>query len=241
MAGKAEINAETELYEPVKAYFENIGYDVKAEVKSCDLTAVKDKSLIIVELKTGFSLKLVYQAMERKGLTPLVYVAVPRPKNFRAKNVRMMIKLLKEIKVGLITVGTDSGFKSVQVILEPENGRITNSKKRADVLAEFNRRKTNLNLGGESSRGRIITAYREKSVELACILERLGETGLKLVRELSSAEKPESVLRTNYYKWFIRVKKGTYALSDEGRAALDDEGYADLIDFYRKEVEKKNV
>lgn len=236
-----EIKAETELYPPIKEYLEQRGFEVKGEVKSCDLTAVKDNQLLIVELKKSFNLKLIYQALERKAVTPLVYVAIPRPKNFRAKNVKMMLKLLKEIKVGLITVGLDSGFKAVDVVLEPEESRITNPKKRKKIFKEFENRQTDLNLGGEKSKGRIITAYREKSVELACLIEKLGSISPKLARELSSAEKPDSVLSTNYYKWFERIKKGTYTLSLEGRSALENSEFRDLIDFYRKEVENKNV
>lgn len=235
------IGAETELYPPIKDYLTEKGFEVKAEVKSCDVTAVKDNQLLIVELKKAFNLKLVYQALERKSVTPFVYVAIPRPKNFRAKNVKMMLKLLKEIKIGLITVGIDSGFKAVDVVLEPEESRITNPKKRKKLLTEFENRQTDLNLGGEKSKGRIITAYREKSVELACLIEKLGSISPKLARELSSAEKPDSVLSTNYYKWFERIKKGTYALSSDGKNALEADEFKDLVDFYRKEVESKNV
>lgn len=235
------IKAETELYEPIKSYFENIGFNVKAEVKSCDLTAIKDNTLLIVELKTSFNLKLVYQALERKTVTPLVYVAIPRPKNFRTKSAKMMIKLLKEIKIGLITVGIESDFKSVDIVLEPENGKITNNKKRKQILTEFERRKTDFNIGGEKSKGRIITAYREKSVEIACLAEKLGKITPKIARELSSAEKPESILQTNCYKWFERIKKGTYVLSTEGKNALEDLYFSDLVAFYRKEVNNKNV
>lgn len=235
------INAETELYEPVKNFLEKEGYNVQAEVKSCDITAVKDEILLIVELKTSFNLKLVYQALERKAVADFVYVAIPRPKNFRDKNVRMMKKLLKEINVGLITVGIESGFKSVDVILQPQQVKASNRKKRDCLLTELERRKTNFNIGGERSTGKIITAYREKSVELACITEILGEITPKKARQLSSAQKPETVLSTNHYKWFVRVKKGVYALTDEGRAALSDINYKDLVDFYRKEVKDKNV
>jgi hypothetical protein len=47
---------ETELYEPVKAFLENQGYEVKAEVGSADIVACRgDDDPVIVELKTGFT------------------------------------------------------------------------------------------------------------------------------------------------------------------------------------------
>ena len=40
---------ETELYPPVKAYMEQRGYLVRSEVRDCDLAAVKDGHLVVVE------------------------------------------------------------------------------------------------------------------------------------------------------------------------------------------------
>ena len=71
---------ETDLYEPIRAFLEEEGYQVQAEVKHCDIAAVKDGQLVIVELKKAFSLKLVYQGLERQSLTDQVFVAIPRPK-----------------------------------------------------------------------------------------------------------------------------------------------------------------
>ena len=68
---------ETELDEPVRKWLEKQGYSISCEVKNCDIVARKDDELIIVELKTRFSLDLVYQAVNRKNLTDSVYVAVP--------------------------------------------------------------------------------------------------------------------------------------------------------------------
>ncbi|MDT2304378.1 hypothetical protein P7H21_10960 [Paenibacillus larvae] len=46
------IRSETELYGPVKHFWEQRGYEVKGEVKHCDLVAMKgDGPPIIIELK----------------------------------------------------------------------------------------------------------------------------------------------------------------------------------------------
>ncbi|MDO4531633.1 MAG: hypothetical protein Q4C06_06590, partial [Bacillota bacterium] len=71
---------ETDLYAPIRSFLEEEGYQVQAEVKDCDIAAIKDGQLIIVELKKAFNLKLVYQGLERQSLTEQVFVAIPRPK-----------------------------------------------------------------------------------------------------------------------------------------------------------------
>ncbi len=46
------IKSETELYAPVKAYLEQLGYEVRGEVRHCDLVAVREEEPpLIVELK----------------------------------------------------------------------------------------------------------------------------------------------------------------------------------------------
>ena len=68
---------ETELSEPIRLWLDKQGYTVSCEVKNCDIVAQKKSELVIIELKTRFSLDLVYQAVNRKNLTESVYVAVP--------------------------------------------------------------------------------------------------------------------------------------------------------------------
>ena len=76
---------ETDLYEPVRSFLEEEGYQVQAEVKGCDIAAVKEGQMVIVELKKAFNLKLVYQGLERQSLTDQVFLAIPRPKRGRGK------------------------------------------------------------------------------------------------------------------------------------------------------------
>ena len=47
---------EKDLYEPVKNMLEENGYEVKGEIKNCDIAAVKNGELIVVELKKAFNL-----------------------------------------------------------------------------------------------------------------------------------------------------------------------------------------
>ncbi|UUZ80776.1 hypothetical protein LJK88_39165 [Paenibacillus sp. P26] len=64
------IKHETELYAPVKAYLEELGYSVRGEVNHCDLVAIRgEEPPVIVELKKSFSIPLLLQAIDRSRMT----------------------------------------------------------------------------------------------------------------------------------------------------------------------------
>ena len=97
---------ETTLYEPIKRFLENQGYEVKAEVGVADVVTVRgDESPVIVELKTAFSLSLFHQATERQTITDSVYIAVPasQGRGFRGA-LRKNLTLCRRFGLGLITV-----------------------------------------------------------------------------------------------------------------------------------------
>ena len=98
---------ETDLYPPVKAFLEAQGYAVKGEVDGCDLVAVRgDEPPVIVELKAGFSLPLVFQGITRQGLTDNVYLAVP-PFSGRTTRRQDALALCRRLGLGLLAVRLD--------------------------------------------------------------------------------------------------------------------------------------
>ena len=226
---------ETDLYEPVRSFLEEEGYQVQAEVKGCDIAAVKDGQMVIVELKKAFNLKLVYQGLERQSLTEYVFVAIPRPKKGqREKAWKDMLKLLKRLELGLLTVALDSPLQTVDVVLEPSDSLAwKNRKKREKVQAELENRQVDANVGGMTRR-KIMTAFREKSIRVACLLEKEGQLSLAEFRE-RGMEDCVGLLSKNYDKWFRRVEKGVYALSEKGKEALENEDFAKVVAFYRNE------
>lgn len=227
---------ETDLYEPIRAFLEAEGYQVQAEVKHCDIAAQKDGTLVVVELKKAFGLKLVYQALERQSLTDEVYVAIPRPqRSAKEKAWRDMLRLLKRLELGLLTVALDSPLKTVDVVLTPSDSMIRKNKRKKEQLqAELDGRRLAENIGGMTRR-KIITAYREKSIRLACLLERAGKLSLAELREMG-LEELTPLLSRNYDKWFQRVEKGVYTLSEKGKEALSQEDYTRVVAFYREEL-----
>lgn len=230
---------ETDLYEPVHRFLTKEGYTVQAEVKGCDIAAKKDDRLIVVELKKRFNLKLVYQAMERQTITEYVFVAIPRPlRGQREKSWKDMLRLLKRLEIGLLTVALDSPLQSVDVILEPSDSMIWKKRKKQEgLLLELDGRKVSVNTGG-MTRKKIMTAYREKSLELCCILEKQKEMSCKVLREIGLEEKYITILQRNVYGWFMRCGKGVYGLSESGKSALEEKDYEQAISYYREKYRR---
>ncbi len=100
---------ETELYPPVKNFFEMRGCEVKAEVRGCDLVAVHpaDQAMTIVEMKRIFTLPLLLQGVDRQRTGALVWLAVERNRAKRgAHNQRYheLTALCRRLRLGFMTV-----------------------------------------------------------------------------------------------------------------------------------------
>lgn len=222
---------ETDLYLPVKTLFTTLGYEVNGEVKNIDVTAIKGDDMIIVELKTAFNLKLILQAIDRQRITDQVYIAIPRPKSKHRINKPFKEKeyLLRRLGLGLIFVAIDVKTPYAQIMIDPtpfEHKIRLSNKKKTLALKELSQRHGDNNLGG--TRGKLITAYREKALIVVSYLKEQEDMTVKALREATGNEKVQSLLFDNHYAWFERVKKGIYKLSDEGHKAYED--YKDIID-----------
>ena len=139
---------ETDLYPPVKAFLEAQGYAVKGEVDGCDLVAVRgDEPPVIVELKAGFSLPLVFQGIARQGLTDNVYLAVP-PFSGRTTRRRDALALCRRLGLGLLAVQLEPA-PFVEALLDPAEYRPRRRpQKLVRLLREFQRRVGDPNQGG---------------------------------------------------------------------------------------------
>lgn len=230
---------EEELYIPVKKYFENKGFKIKGEVKNCDMAGVKGDILLVVELKRNFNLKLVYQAIDRQKITDYVYVAIPRPKNFKRKEVFAMRELLNKLNIGLVVVSFGEKRIMVQTVAEPDPKKFIKriSGRKNAVLREFNERTGDFNKGGKN-KTKILTAYREKSIQIACFLEILIKSGGSFLKNLGCDKNATSIMYNNFYGWFHRIGKGIYILSQKGQDYLNGGEFSDVIEFYRKEAKQ---
>lgn len=223
---------ETELYAPVKAYLEGQGYEAKGEVGAADIVACRgDDQPVIVELKTGFSLALFHQAIERQSLTDAVYIAVPHNTG-RAflKALKHNTGLCRRLGLGLITVRLKDGF--VTAHLDPAPYAPRKSAPRKDrLLKEFSRRVGDPNTGG-STRQPLVTAYRQDALKCMKVLLASGALKASRVAQQSGSENARRIMADDYYGWFERVITGIYQLSPKGLAAAHD---------YRIEIGKLDI
>jgi len=223
---------EADLYEPIQKHFSKQGYRVNGEVHDCDLTAVKDEELIIVELKLNLNIDLLLQATRRQRLTDLVYIAIPKPKRISRKRWNDIIQLVRRLELGLIIVSLAGNRKKIEFKVHPEPyKRMTskNTRKKAALIKEIEGRSADYNIGG-SNKTKIMTAYKENCIQIACYLEKLGQMSPKALVALGTGDKTPLILQKNYYKWFERVERGIYVITEQGKADL--ENYPELVEYY---------
>lgn len=218
---------ETDLYPPVKALLEGQGYAVKGEIGAADIVAVRgDEDPVVVELKTGFSLSLFHQGIERQAITDVVYIAVPRGTG-RAfqKAIAANTSLCRRLGLGLMTVRLKDGLVEVHADPGPYKPRKSNIKK-ARLLKEFAKRTGDPNSGGATRQG-LMTAYRQDALRCARVLLELGPTKAALVARASGVDRARALMADNHYGWFERVATGIYGLCPKGSEALAQLGDPD--------------
>ncbi|HEX7057490.1 MAG TPA: DUF2161 family putative PD-(D/E)XK-type phosphodiesterase [Bacilli bacterium] len=224
---------ETDLYEPVKRFWEALGFAVKGEVNGCDLVAVREGNAqpVIVELKKRFTVELLLQGIDRLRLSEHVYVAVEDAgKNHKHANQKWAAcaKLCRMLGLGLITVRFYANNRpSVCLRCEPKPYQPRKNKAEfTSLLAEFSGRSGDYIPGG-STRRKLVTVYREEALRIADMLQKKGPASPKQLKGETGIERAAEILRQNYYGWFFRVQKGLYVLSEEGKKALGN--YADVL------------
>lgn len=216
---------EKDLFGPIKAYFEKLGYVCDGEVKDIDLYMEKDGTSVAVELKLSLDFKALQQAALRQKVADSVYIGIFCPKDMRSHSFTDKLYLLKRLGIGLITVTKRTKAVSVAnkpVVCELSTFRARNKRNRDAVSKEFNRRKTKLNTGGVSGT-KLITGYREDAlVVLDALCSLGGESDTRSIHAASGVEKTAAILRANYYRWFEKKGSGRYCISDAGYAALEE-------------------
>lgn len=208
---------EADLYLPVKHLFEKQGYAVKGEVQGCDVLAVRgDEAIVVVELKRSLNLTVVLQAVDRLALTTSVYIGVPEACTALRRKRKRILKMLRMLGLGLLTV--DAPSARVTVVLDPGTykPRVSAAKK-GRLLAEFQKRVGDPNLGGSAMTRGVMTAYRQQALGIADFLQNHGPAKASVIAKALAEPKARNILYRNVYGWFDRVSTGIYALSPRGR------------------------
>lgn len=213
---------ESDLYLPLKRFLESQNYEVKGEVQDCDALAVRGReSPVVVELKLSLNLDVVLQAVERLSVTPKVYIGIPKQCKIMKRRRRHIIKLLRMLGLGLVTI--DPGLKtgSVDVLLDPGEYKPRKSKRRQELLlGEFVKRVGDPNLGGTEKRKGMMTAYRQRALAIARFLQKQGQTKASHIARTLQEPKARDILYRNVYGWFDRVSLGVYELSARGKQEI---------------------
>lgn len=229
--------SESDLFEPIQDYLIAQGYSVKAEVINCDITAVKDDELVVIELKKTLNMGLLIQAANRQKFADSVYVAIAtQPGKSLPRHFKGACHLLKRLELGLILVSFLKTKTKVEIIFHPSEFKKRKSHKvRRSIIREISGRTGNFNKGGITGT-QIITAYREEAIHIACFLLAHKELSPANLRKLGTSQKTQRILSDNHYGWFDRVKRGVYTLHDQGEKALEQ--YPDLVAHYKAIVEE---
>lgn len=207
---------ETELYEPVKSFFESQGYIVKAEINDIDILALKDDFTIAIELKVKISLKHIYQAIERQKLVDNVFLAIPKATYKSHKvSIRHFHLLLKRLSLGLIIFDGDK----VEVLFEPnyydlDKSKSLNKRRKNKLLEDFNNLKKDANTGG--SKGQRMAIYKQEAIKIAKFLAVNPGSSPKDIKLATDVEKTASILQKNFYGWFKKDDYASYLLTEKG-------------------------
>ena len=216
---------EKDLFGPIKAYFEKLGYVCDGEVKDIDLYMEKDGMSVAVELKLSLDFKALQQAALRQKVADSVYIGIFCPKDMRSHSFTDKLYLLKRLGIGLITVTKRTKTVSVAnepVVCELSTFLARNKRQKAAVEKEFHKRKTKLNTGGVSGT-KLITGYREDAlIVLDALCSLGGESDTRSIHAASGIEKTAAILRANYYRGYEKKGSGRYCISDAGYAALEE-------------------
>jgi hypothetical protein len=213
---------ETDLARPLYEYLGSQGYTVRSEVKDCDIAAVRGDELLVIEIKKTLNLALLAQAAKRQRITESVYMAVPRPPStwkWHTEN-RWVKHVIRRLELGLIFVSLDPAKPAVDVVFHP--GSFTRRKRavhRRVLLEEMKNRTGDFNTAGSTGK-KLVTAYRENAIFIACCLKEKGTLSPKALREMGTGQKTLGVLYQNVYGWFERRGTGKYGLSVHGEKDL---------------------
>ena len=231
---------EADLYAPVKRFLEALGYEVKGEVRGCDVVAVRPGALdppLVVELKLAFTLGVVLQGLDRLALTDLVYLAVPaaRPGPGRRASRGVVARPPRRAPAvppaGRRPAGGPSagrrpaggpGRGGVRPPCPPARVPRKNKARAALLLGEHARRQGDPNRGGTGGKP-LLTAYRQEALRCAGLLQRHagGPLPVALLRDQADAPDAARILHRNVYGWFEPAGRGLYRITAEGLRGLE--------------------
>lgn len=235
----SEIILEKDMYVPIRDFFIDNGYQVRSEINNCDVCAMKEGELIIVELKKNLSVDLLVQAVDRQKTADLVYIAIPKAKKRTSLSKwRKICHLINRLELGLILV---SNNKNIDIAIHPKSfdkgkSLSQNKRKRGKLIEEFKGRRIDMNTGG-STREKLMTSYKESALYIACCLQILGPSSASRLKKFGADNKKAySILYNNHYGWFEKIHKGVYSITEKGVTAIDC--YSEITNLLKSSIKE---
>jgi hypothetical protein len=146
--------------------------------------------------------------------------------------------VLKKMEIGLITVSLDSPYRMAEIIFMPDGKPVKHNKIAEKVKQEIAGRSFET-AGGTQKK--VNTAYRERCVRIACLLDRIGPlTSPELIKLYGCEKDAYALMHNNQYGWFRNTGKGRFALTKEGREYLDKNSGSGLVSYYRMKAEDES-
>jgi len=214
---------ENDLYQPIKNHLLQLGFEVKGEIKNCDIVAKKEELLIVIELKLTLNITLLLQAIDRFTVADTVYIAIPKQCTLYKKQSKQVQKLLKRLGIGLIIVDLQPMQQYVEVVFDPQDYTPRkNKRKQGALLKEFNLRIGDPQKGGSTRSKAGLTAYRQRCIRVAECLSKLPKAKGAEIKKAIGEPQATLFLRDNYYNWFDKVERGVYKLSKQGEEELPE-------------------
>lgn len=210
---KKEKIKESDMYVPLKEYFENIGGEVFSEVvvrgRRADMVIKLDGKIIIVEMKVTPGLKLLEQAFKWKGYANETYIAIPFNKN----GINPYIShCLKRDNIGLLEVDLQKWrYIPDPKVYKEKKPEAYNSRLRVNwdnILLEEHKH----TLAAGSSGGGYVTDYKITMKKVRDFLEKVGDwvTTDEIIKNVETHyASPKGSLRTalmEYESHWCRTK-----------------------------------
>jgi hypothetical protein len=112
-------------------------------------------------------------------------------------------------------------------------------KVRRALLREIAGRSANYNVGGSTGR-KLVTAYREQAIFIACCLDRFGPMTPAKLRAMGASPRAQVILSRNVYDWFDKLDRGIYSLRPRGRDEIAAD-YAPLAAHCGRRLEESSA
>lgn len=237
---------ESDMAQPVCAYLESMGYDVRSELLDTDIVGINKADIasaqhaldvfkktkkwnrvalraVGVELKRHFNVDVIAQAARALRRFGSAVIVVPEPKTNKNKINTKAVEKAEEIcgalNIGLLFYCADGNIRVVREMQVTPSATFYNKS----TVREFLGRSKDMNIGGTTGVKRM-TSYAEATHKIVSFLAHAGVAHVRSITEATKEASAANILRKNYKKLFDFVEKdgkrnGYYCLTPAGRAA----------------------